>query len=60
MFTDDLKQDFDKFNPLESVMITPKAFTVTNADLMTQKTLAMREGSNLGYIGNYIGAYIAL
>lgn len=21
MFTDDLKQDFDKFNPLESVMI---------------------------------------
>ena len=44
---------------LESVMITPKAFTVTNVDLMTQKTLAMREGSNLGYIGNYIGAYIA-
>ena len=43
----------------KNVMITPKTFTVTNADLMTQKNLVMRQGSNLGYIGNYIGAYIA-
>lgn len=50
--------EYSVASSLESVMITPKAFVVTNADLMTQKTLAMREGSNLGYIGNYIGAYI--
>lgn len=43
---------------LESVMVTPKAFTVTHEDFTKQRTLAIREGSNIGYMGNYIGAYI--
>lgn len=51
--------DYTVESGMESVLITPRRFTVANTDLMTQKTLAMREGSNLGYIGNYMGAYIA-
>jgi hypothetical protein len=43
---------------LESVMVSPKAFTVTNENLMQTMTVTMREGSNLGYIGNYIGSFI--
>ena len=43
---------------LESVMVTPKVFTVTHEDFTKQRTLAIREGSNIGYMGNYIGAYI--
>lgn len=42
---------------LESVMVTPKAFTVTHEDFTKQRTLAIR-GDNIGYMGNYIGAYI--
>ena len=44
---------------LESVMVTPKAFKVTNDNLMTTQNITLREGSNLGYIGNYIGSFIA-
>ena len=44
---------------LESVMVTPKAFKVTNDNLMTMQNITLREGSNLGYIGNYIGSFIA-
>ena len=43
---------------LESVMVTPKTFTVTSEHLMTTLNVAMREGSNMGYIGNYIGSFI--
>ena len=44
---------------LESVMVTPKAFKVTNDNLMTTQNITLREGSNPGYIGNYIGSFIA-
>lgn len=44
---------------MESVMVTPKAFKVTNNNLMTTQNITLREGSNLGYIGNYIGSFIA-
>lgn len=44
---------------LESVMVTPKAFKVTNDNLMTTQNITLREGSNMGYIGNYIGSFIA-
>lgn len=44
---------------LESVMVTPKAFKVTNDNLMTTQNITLREGSNLGYIGNYIGSFIS-
>lgn len=43
---------------LESVMLSPKAFVVTNERLMTTLNVNMREGSNMGYIGNYIGSFI--
>lgn len=43
---------------LESVFVTPKQFSVTSENLMTTLEVSMREGSNLGYIGNYIGSYI--
>lgn len=43
---------------LESVMVTPKIFTVTSERLMTTLNVALREGSNMGYIGNYIGSFI--
>lgn len=43
---------------LESVMVTPKAFKVTNDNLMTTQNITLREGSNMGYIGNYIGSFI--
>ena len=44
---------------LESVMVTPKAFKVTNDNLMTTQNITLREGSNMGYIGKYIGSFIA-
>ena len=44
---------------LESVMVTPRAFSVTNENLMTTQNITLREGSELGYIGNYIGSYVA-
>lgn len=43
---------------LESVLLSPKAFNVTHERVMTTLNVNMREGSNLGYIGNYIGAFI--
>lgn len=43
---------------LESVLVTPKTLTVTNENLMQTITVTLREGSNLGYIGNYIGSFI--
>lgn len=43
---------------MESVMITPKAFSVDHTDLMEQITATLREGTNMGYIGNYIGTYL--
>ena len=45
---------------LESVMVTPKAFKVTNDNLMTTQNITLREGSNMGYIGNYIGSFLSL
>lgn len=43
---------------LESVLLSPKAFNVTHERVMTTLNVNMREGSNIGYIGNYIGAFI--
>ena len=43
---------------MESVMVTPKAFSVDHTDLMEQITATLREGTNLAYIGNYLGTYL--
>lgn len=43
---------------LESVMVSPKTFVVTSERLMTTINVSLREGSNLGYIGNYVGSFI--
>lgn len=43
---------------MESVMVTPKAFSVNHTNLMEQITATIREGTNLAYIGNYLGAYL--
>lgn len=42
----------------ESVMVTPKVLEVDHTDLMTNVTITLREGTNLAYIGNYIGTYL--
>ena len=42
----------------ESVMVTPKVLEVDHTDLMTVATVTLREGTNLAYIGNYIGTYL--
>lgn len=43
---------------MESVMAIPKAFSVDNVDLMHEMTVALREGTNMAYIGNYMGTYL--
>lgn len=43
---------------LESTILTPKRFSVDHNRVMTTMSMALREGSNVGYIGNYIGSYI--
>lgn len=43
---------------MESVMVTPKAFSVDHTELMEQITATLREGTNLAYIGNYLGTYL--
>lgn len=42
----------------ESVTVTPRAFSVDHTDLMEQITATIREGTNMGYIGNYLGTYL--
>ena len=43
---------------MESVMAIPKKFKADNTDLMHTITIALREGTNMAYIGNYIGTYL--
>ena len=50
--------DYTVETNLESVMAIPKKFTADNTDLMHTMTVALREGTNMAYIGNYIGTYL--
>lgn len=43
---------------MESVMAAPKRFSVDSVDLMHTTTISLREGTHMGYVGNYIGTYI--
>lgn len=43
---------------MESVMAIPKKFKADNTDLMHTITIALCEGTNMAYIGNYIGTYL--
>ncbi len=43
---------------LDGVMVTPKAFAADNTDLMHTINVALREGTNLAYIGNCIGTFM--
>lgn len=43
---------------MESVMVSPKRIVVDHTDLMTEITVSLREGTNLAYIGNYMGTYL--
>ena len=43
---------------MERVMAIPKKFKADNTDLMHTITIALREGTNMAYIGNYIGTYL--
>lgn len=50
--------DYTLETGMESVMAIPKAFSVDNVDLMHEMTVALREGTNMAYIGNYMGTYL--
>lgn len=43
---------------LESAIVAPKTFSVTSERLMETINVVLREGSDMGYIGNYIGSFI--
>lgn len=50
--------DYTVETNMESVMAIPKRFTADNTDLMHTMTVALREGTNMAYIGNYMGTYL--
>lgn len=43
---------------LEETLLNPKAFSVDHNRVMTEMSITLREGNNVGYIGNYIGSFI--
>ena len=50
--------DYTVETNMESVMATPKRFSVDYMDLMHSITVSLREGTNMAYIGNYMGTYL--
>lgn len=50
--------DYTVETNMESVMAIPKKFTADNVNLMHTITVSLREGTNMAYIGNYMGTYL--
>lgn len=50
--------DYTLETNMESVMVTPKRLSIDYMDLMHTTTVSLREGTNMAYIGNYMGTYL--
>lgn len=50
--------DYTLETDMESVMVTPKRLSIDYMDLMHTTTVSLREGTNMAYIGNYMGTYL--
>lgn len=50
--------DYTLETNMESVTVTPKRLSIDYMDLMHTTTVSLREGTNMAYIGNYMGTYL--
>lgn len=42
----------------ENYMVTPRTFSISNADLMTHKTFKILDGNGLAFVDGYVGSYV--
>lgn len=42
----------------DNYMITPKTFSISNADLMTHKTFRIMDGNGLAFVDGFVGSYV--